>query len=212
MLDSKPDNDGAIIYLPPFRNRRDIDIEITMKDLILRSNGDRLSTYPMRGIELIPLKDVFKEIVCSSSTCQIVFDESVSASTTNSFEVSLSIDARAKPFGVGMTFASTSEATTTLVYNIELVRGDRGYIGMANAYLSAKMRVKGCIYPFNAREVGQCILHIVLLCERHEHETVITKNGVTRGLVAFTRRYRKGSRRPFWSSIPSSVPLEAVYV
>ncbi|KAF9292711.1 hypothetical protein BGZ74_000205 [Mortierella antarctica] len=136
-------------------------------------------------IELIPLKDVFKEIVCSSSTCQIVFEESVSASTTNSFEVSLSIDARAKPFGVGMTFASISEATTTLVYNIELVRGDRGYIGMAIAYLSAKMRVKGCIYPFNAREVGQCILHIVLLCERHEHETVITKNGVTRGLVAF---------------------------
>lgn len=51
MLDSKPDNDGAIIYLPPFRNRRDIDIEITMKDLILRSNGDRLSTYPMRGVD-----------------------------------------------------------------------------------------------------------------------------------------------------------------
>ncbi|KAF9334131.1 hypothetical protein BG006_002677 [Podila minutissima] len=78
----------------------------------------------------------------------IVLEESVSASTTNSFEVSLSIEARAKPFGVGMTFASTSEATTTLVYNIELVRGDRDYIGMANAYLSAKLRIKGCKMPF----------------------------------------------------------------
>ncbi|KAG0083000.1 hypothetical protein BGZ92_011181 [Podila epicladia] len=74
------------------RNLYDLPLKYRVLDVLL--------------IECIPLKDVFKETVCSS-TCQILFEKSISASTTNSIEVSLSIKARAKPFAVGMTSVTT---------------------------------------------------------------------------------------------------------
>ncbi|KAF9214473.1 hypothetical protein BGZ59_003614 [Podila verticillata] len=69
-------------------------------------------------------------------------------SATRSTEVSLSIMTSAKPFGidmdftttVGYSYSQTSEESTTLKYDFDLVRSDPGYIVMVNAQVSARVR------------------------------------------------------------------------
>ncbi|KAI9235503.1 MAG: hypothetical protein BYD32DRAFT_463365 [Podila humilis] len=93
-------------------------------------------------------------------------------------EVSLSIMTSAKPFGidmdftttVGYSYSQTSEETTTLKYDFDLVRSDPGYIVMVNAQVSVRTR-SGPIFS----EVGH-------------HEAVILKNRTPRSYVAFTYR------------------------
>ncbi|KAF9391767.1 hypothetical protein CPC16_003955 [Podila verticillata] len=62
-------------------------------------------------------------------------------------EVSLSIMTSAKPFGidmdftttVGYSYSQTSEETTTLKYDFDLVRSDPGYIVMVNAQARSEL-------------------------------------------------------------------------
>ncbi|KAF9293458.1 hypothetical protein BGZ74_011705 [Mortierella antarctica] len=217
------DNDGGIIYLPPRQERARVDLDAMMKNLISRemqttynaaqyveslkekicNQGTflivncKVEILDRPVIKVIPTEQVSKDIVCTTETCMIGLEETVTVSTTHSAEVSLSIEAGAKPFGIGMSFtttvgygfSSTAEASTTLVYNFDLVRGDTGYIGMVNAQVSARVRVTGCKCPtdFPDGPICQavCIIQGDTFTEIGHHEAVILKNRVPRAYVAF---------------------------
>ncbi|KAG0289142.1 hypothetical protein BGZ97_006566 [Linnemannia gamsii] len=151
-------------------------------------------------IRVIPAKAVSNEILCSSPTCAVAYEETVSVSTTHSTEVSLSVTAGAKPFGIGMEFtatagygySNTAEESTTIGYTFNLDRGDMGYIGIVNAEVSATVRVSGCLcamYP-PVPSVCQalCLLYPTSnlnVNETGHHEAVILQNGKPRGYVSF---------------------------
>ncbi|KAF8931732.1 hypothetical protein BGZ52_011875 [Haplosporangium bisporale] len=220
-LPTEPRDDGGIIYLPPTRSRNNFDLNARMQELIhkemtttyrqpeyLESLKDKVCGVDASGnfiylcqieilsrpvIRVIPTKPVSKEILCSTLTCMIGLEESVSVSTTHSVEVSMSITAGAKPFGIGMEFTSTAgygysntaEESTTLVYNFDLVRGDTGYIGIVNAEVSANVRVSGCRCNIGFSALCKTLCYSPTLIETGHHEAVILQNNKPRGYVSF---------------------------
>ncbi|KAG0033510.1 hypothetical protein BGZ82_006087 [Podila clonocystis] len=217
---TEPRDDGGIIYLPPTRSRKNLDLDDMMKEVVLKEmmttynepayleslkakacGADEFGYYiadcqieilSRPVISVIPTKRISQDILCSPLTCAITYSESVSVSTTHSAEVSLSITAGAKPFGVGMDFtttvgygySNTAEQSTTVSYNFDLVRGDAGYIGMVNAQVSAKLNISGCRCN-NFLCAIQCSSSGEKMTETGHHEAVILQNGVPRGYVSF---------------------------
>lgn len=217
---TKPRDDGGIIYIPPSRSRKQFNLDDMMQQLIQTemvttySQADYIESLKAKVcgedesgnfiaqcqleilsnpvIRVIPTKAISKDILCSTATCTIGLEESVSVSTTHSAEVSMSITAGAKPFGIGMEFtvtagygfSKTAEESTTLVYNFDLVRGDTGYIGIVNAEVSAQVRYSGCRCN-NFLCAIQCASSGPTMTETGHHEAVILKSGIPRGYVAF---------------------------
>lgn len=219
------DDDGGIIYLPPQKARNNYNLDAMMEELIreemtttyhpekyLRSLVDTLCSEKENGdivynckidilsrplIRIIPSKAVSREIICSTPTCSIGLEDSVSVATTHSDEVSLSITAGAKPFEIGMEFmtaagygySQTTQESTALKYDFHLVQGDVGYLGIVNAEVSANMHITGC--PLNTRHAAYalqamlCLIAGPTLNEVGHHETVILRNGQPRGYVSF---------------------------
>ncbi|KAG0328461.1 hypothetical protein BG000_000478 [Podila horticola] len=172
---SELEDDGPIVYLPPGDGA--VDLDSMMHDLIaeemtitydeaeyVKSLLEKLCSFHQGmfecilevleppTIQVIPTKQVSKDIVCTTATCGIELDESVSVSTTNSLEVSLTIEVGGEPFGVGVKFSGTvgygfsetKEITTGLKYSYDLERNDTGYIGMVNAQVSSTVRLIAC--------------------------------------------------------------------
>ncbi|KAG9061898.1 hypothetical protein KI688_007049 [Linnemannia hyalina] len=216
----EPHDDSGIIYLPPARSRRSSNLDTMMEELIRKemtttfrdsnyleslmakvcdvdASGDFIADCEIKiltepKIRVIPTKSISKEIVCTTVTCHIGLEESVSVSTTNSLEVSMSITAGAKPFGVGMEFtvttgygfSNTVEESVSLSYGFDLVRGDSGYIGMVSAEVSAYVRVEGCRCN-NFLCAIQCSSSGLKITEDGHHEAVILKDGTPRSYVSF---------------------------
>ncbi|KAK5820641.1 hypothetical protein F5H01DRAFT_378034 [Linnemannia elongata] len=217
---TKPHDDGGIIFIPPSRSRKNFDLDDMMEKLIQTemqttySHADYMASLKAQvcgknesgtfiaqcqleilsrpDIRVIPTKSISKDILCSTATCSIALEETVSISTTHSVEVSLAITAGAKPFGIGMEFtvttsygfSNTAEQSTALSYSFDLVRGDTGYIGIVNAQVSAQVRVSGCRCDNFLCEI-QCSSSGPTMTETGHHEAVILQNGKPRGYVSF---------------------------
>jgi len=215
---TKPYDDGGIIYIPPSRSRKNTDLDEMMWNLIRREMNttyheanykasliekvcgeDEFGNYIAKCqlqilsnpvIRVIPTRAISKDIICSTETCTIGLQESVSVSTAHSTEVSVSITAGAKPFGIGMEFtttlgygfSSTAEESTALSYEFHLVKGNIGYIGMVNAEVSAQVHVSGCRCRDFICEI-QCTAPT--MSETGHHEAVILQNGIPRSFVSF---------------------------
>ncbi|KAF9308647.1 hypothetical protein BG003_010796 [Podila horticola] len=156
----------------------------------------QIEVLSMPTVQVIPTKQISKDIICTTPTCSIGLEESVSISTTHSREVGLSMEAGAKPFGVGVTFtasakygfSATKETSTSLTYTFNLDKGDSGYIGMVNAQISAKVRIAGCKC---ASGDGQCYHKCRTspdFTQTGHHEVVVEKDGVPRAFVAFVHK------------------------
>ncbi|KAG0344680.1 hypothetical protein BG005_001717 [Podila minutissima] len=217
---TKPRDDGGIIYLPPTRSRKNEDLNAKMQGVIQKemtttynqpmylealkakvcgvdASGNfiahcQIDIISRPVIRVIPTRQISDDIICTPATCSIGFAKSVSVSTTHSAEVSLSITAGAKPFGIGMDFtttvgygySNTAEESTTLSYNFDLVRGDSGYIGMVNAEVSADVKVSGCRCNSFVCSI-QCSSSGPTMTETGHHEAVIMLNGSPRGFITF---------------------------
>jgi len=219
---TEPFDDGGIIYLPPSRSRSSTNLEGMMQQLIERemkttyresdyvnalkaavcgkpvsipgNRGCQIEVLSKPVIRVIPTKAVSKDIYCSTPSCSIGLEEGVSISTTHSVEVSVSITAGAKPFGIGMEFTATAgygfsdttEESTTLLYNFDLAQGDAGYIGIVNAEVSAEVRVSECrCWMFEFDCINKCATGGMTISETGHHEAVILKNGKPRSYVSF---------------------------
>ncbi|KAF9082818.1 hypothetical protein BGX23_012040 [Mortierella sp. AD031] len=131
----------GIIYLTQQKFRTLSDMDSRMKEVIAKEMDFQAEIIFLPEIELIPTRHVSKEIVCSTTSCTVGLHESVSVSTTHSFEASFLVEIGAKPFGVGMSFTAslgygyskTNEVSTQLSYEFTTDKGDRGYIGFVNA-------------------------------------------------------------------------------
>ncbi|KAI9237869.1 MAG: hypothetical protein BYD32DRAFT_461203 [Podila humilis] len=195
---SAPGGDGGGIRILRYCDESE-DVDEEERENLVEGHGDFVLVE--RGIKIIrnrpvirviPTRQISDDIICTTATCTIGFAKSVSVSTTHSAEVSLSITAGAKPFGIGMEFtttvgygySNTAEESTTLSYNFDLVRGEAGYIGMANAEVSADVRVSGCrCNSFICS--AQCSFSGPTMTDTGHHQAVILKNGIPRGFVSF---------------------------
>ncbi|KAF9214876.1 hypothetical protein BGZ59_002817, partial [Podila verticillata] len=109
----KSDNDDAIVYRHLTMNRVMVDLYAMMQELV---NKEVTTT-------------------CNHDQC------------LESFAAGLSIMTSAKPFGVGMevtttvdySYSQTSEESTTLKYDFDVVRSDPGYIVMVNAQARSEL-------------------------------------------------------------------------
>ncbi|KAI9234095.1 MAG: hypothetical protein BYD32DRAFT_489951 [Podila humilis] len=107
------DNDDAIVYRHLTMNRVMVDLYAMMQELV---NKEVTTT-------------------CNHDQC------------LESFAAGLSIMTSAKPFGVGMevtttvdySYSQTSEESTTLKYDFDVVRSDPGYIVMVNAQARSEL-------------------------------------------------------------------------
>ncbi|KAF9369751.1 hypothetical protein CPC16_004217 [Podila verticillata] len=224
-----PDKHGGLIYLPPSKTRRGIDLDAEMLELIktemaiaynatsyvasFKATICRTKDYEIEDcevevlstpqIQLIPTNQISKDIICTTPTCMIGLEESVTVSTTHSAEVGLSIGTGAIPFGVGVSFtgstqygfSSTTATSTSLVYHFDLVQGDRGFVGMVNAQISAQVRIAGCKCPRRPSCVAnlcrtRCAIHGPAVVEVGHHEAVVMKNEKPRGGI-----YQKNQRK-----------------
>ncbi|KAF9942988.1 hypothetical protein BGZ67_008619, partial [Mortierella alpina] len=126
-------------------------------------------------VELIPAERLSQEILCTTPSCTIGFQETTTVSTTHSFEAGFSAEMSAAPFGMGVTFTAsvsygfsrTNEVSQAFNYEFNLERGARGYIGMVNAQISHKLRVMGCNFD-QCTDYYECFER----CRRspHKHE------------------------------------------
>ncbi|KAF9327687.1 hypothetical protein BG006_009038 [Podila minutissima] len=135
---------------------------------------------------------VSRDIICTTPSCSISLEETVTVSTTHSVEIGMSVEVSSKPFGMGVAFttsvgygfSSTSETSTALNYGFELEKGDSGYIGMVNAQISSRVRFRSCTcYDEACSE--RCRNGQWQSDQTLHHQKVIMKNGTPRGYVAF---------------------------
>lgn len=214
---SELEDDGPIVYLPPGDGA--VDLDSMMHDLIaeemtitydeaeyVKSLLEKLCSFHQGmfecilevleppTIQVIPTKQVSKDIVCTTATCGIELDESISVSTTNSLEVSLTIEVGGEPFGVGVKFSGTvgygfsktKEITTGLKYSFDLERNDTGYIGMVNAQVSSTVRLIACKCKWiDIQCIEGCRDNGPNYNVTGHHEVVVLKDGIPRSYVAF---------------------------
>ncbi|KAG0012120.1 hypothetical protein BGZ81_001750 [Podila clonocystis] len=216
---SQPYEAGGIIYLPPTRNPpSNEDLDTKMKNLIEKEmgimvnaqdysrelmakvcsgyNACMLDVLSMPTIQVIPTKQISKDIICNTATCSVALEESVTVSTTHSVEVGVSMEAGFKPFGVGVTFTAsvgygfskTKETSTSLTYTFNLDKGDSGYIGMVNAQISAKVRVTACKCQDGDGDCLNKCKSSPHFTQTGHHEVVVEKDGVPRAFVAFVHK------------------------
>ncbi|KAF9094445.1 hypothetical protein BGX23_002108 [Mortierella sp. AD031] len=148
-------------------------------------------------IKVIPAKRLSKTLDCPNDSCSIGFTESVSVSTTHSVETGISMGTSATPFGLGVSFTNslgygysqTKEESVALDFTFNLLRGEAGYIAMANVQISAKLRVRGCrCHPLCVDSSCRSHCHPGsdnLVDEVGHHEKVVTEDNVPAGIVSF---------------------------
>ncbi|KAG0010958.1 hypothetical protein BGZ81_002471 [Podila clonocystis] len=143
-------------------------------------------------VELIPARRLTDDILCNNPDgCQISYGEETTISSTHSQEVGFSVQMNSAPFGMGVTFetsfgfgfSTTNQVSTIVTYGFNVRKGEIGFIGMANAQISAKIRVRGCRCPGIGFCVGQCPSPTT--DETGFHESVIMENNKPRGIVTF---------------------------
>ncbi|KAF9329556.1 hypothetical protein BG006_007380, partial [Podila minutissima] len=77
---------------------------------------------------VIPVKQISRDIYCSTAKCKTGLEESVTVSTTHSTEIGASVEISGKPFGVGTSFTASAiysvshgkEMSIALSYESEL--------------------------------------------------------------------------------------------
>ncbi|KAK3812541.1 MAG: hypothetical protein J3R72DRAFT_462796 [Linnemannia gamsii] len=224
---SNPHEKDGIIYLPPTRSRQGGDLEAMMQDLINQEMGikyhsaeyekalldelmiyhdwyhflaPRVEIHSNPTISVIPAHQVSEEIYCSTPTCRITLQKTVGVSTTHSTELGFTTEVSGKPFGVGVSFSTsttfgfseTMEESTSLSYEFDLVQGDRGYIGMVSAQVSAFVDFVSCYCPIHDLEAcwGYCEYsqNVDNYRETAYHEAVILTNGAPKSIVSFVYR------------------------
>ncbi|KAG0094035.1 hypothetical protein BGZ93_007577 [Podila epicladia] len=177
-LSSDLDDSNALVYLPPYKSHSGTeDLTAMMRKLIANEMeidynpvkyrdamfieavksqpGYEITNFELQvlsepKVQVIPVKQVSRDIYCSTSKCKIGLDESVTVSTTHSTEIGASIEISGKPFGVGASFTTSvsysvshgKETSTALSYEFELNQKDTGYIGMVNAQISAQVSIR----------------------------------------------------------------------
>ncbi|KAF9079407.1 hypothetical protein BGX23_004169, partial [Mortierella sp. AD031] len=210
---------GPVIYLSPNRARMPVDLNNEMQKIIdkemdIKVNSvkytdslqDSICNNPPDGfryyhckvdvlskptIEVIPVRQLSDDILCSTGTCTAGLHETVSISTTHSIEAGISIEASAAPFGMGVTFTTslsyglseTTEKSTTLSYEFDLARGEAGFIGIVNAQISAIVRVRACKCPDGVACSYFCGMSTDYeVDEVRHHQAVILQSGEPKGI------------------------------
>ncbi|KAG0315504.1 hypothetical protein BG000_005157 [Podila horticola] len=133
-----------------------------------------------------------RDIICTTPTCTISLEETVTVSTTHSAEIGMSFEVSSKPFGVGVAFtislgygfSYTSETSTALNCDFALEQGDQGYIGMVNAQISSRLRYATCTC-YDQACIDRCKNGDWQKDRELHHQKVFEKNGTPRGYVAF---------------------------
>ncbi|KAG0037537.1 hypothetical protein BGZ82_002356 [Podila clonocystis] len=67
-------------------------------------------------LQAILTNQISDDITCITKTCMVGLENAVTVSTTRSFEISMAIEAGAKPFGVGVTFMTTLAMTSSATW------------------------------------------------------------------------------------------------
>ncbi|KAH7052672.1 hypothetical protein BKA57DRAFT_456207 [Linnemannia elongata] len=142
-------------------------------------------------IEVIPTKRLSENILCTTETCTIGYHDTVTISTTHSEEVGLSAETSSMPFGMGVSFtvstslgfSETNEESATYSYEFNLRKGEKGYIGIVNAQISANIRVTGHCVVYKDK-TATCNIGRKVSKEGY-HEVVIKENNKPVGFVAF---------------------------
>ncbi|KAG0354443.1 hypothetical protein BG005_006482 [Podila minutissima] len=178
-LSSDLDDSNGLVYLPPHKSRSGTDdLAAMMRKLIVKEMeieynpikyrdamfieavksqpGFEITKFEIKilsepKVQVIPVKQISRDIYCSTPKCKIGLEESVTVSTTHSTEIGASVEISGKPFGVGASFTASAsysvshgkEASTALSYEFELDQKDAGYIGMVNAQISAQVSIRG---------------------------------------------------------------------
>ncbi|KAK3845377.1 MAG: hypothetical protein J3R72DRAFT_436609 [Linnemannia gamsii] len=123
----KPESDDGIVYLPPGRSRKVMDLDAIMQEAIDREmkidyhHAEYLESLTAElcsrnnllfcqveildtpTIQVIPAEPISRYFVCSTSTCTLTITRSLIVSTTHSGGDGL-VGASSKPFAVGVSF------------------------------------------------------------------------------------------------------------
>ncbi|KAF9969426.1 hypothetical protein BGZ73_008224 [Actinomortierella ambigua] len=106
-------------------------------------------------IEVIPTRRLSHDIHCTTPTCTIGYEDRTTVSTTHSVNAGFGAAMSSAPFGMGVEFtksvgygfSKTNEESTAFSYEFNIEHGDSGYIGVASAQISAKIRRQGRVAP-----------------------------------------------------------------
>ncbi|KAF9987374.1 hypothetical protein BGZ75_000684 [Mortierella antarctica] len=142
-------------------------------------------------IEVIPVRRLSDDILCTTTTCTIGYHDTTSVTTTHSAEVGFSATTSAKPFGMGVEFTVSAsygfsearEESTTLSYEFNLEKGEKGYIAIVNAQISSLLRITGCWCKHDSMFCA-CAGPGTPVSVGH-HQAVIKENNKPRSMVAF---------------------------
>lgn len=221
--DNDDDKDTGIIYLPPSKRRTDADLNAMMQEVIdnemtfnydsdvfyaglvkticnnpsqeYRITNCNITILSQPSIKVIPSRPISRNIICTSSMCNIQGYRTIGVPTTHSSEASFPIKAGGESFyrGVkftgsfGYEFSETYETSAWVDYSYYLDKGDQGYVAMVNAQISAKIRVTGCKRLHKEIRDGLDDL----LCTRpvdqtgHNEVIIVQEHINPRGIIAF---------------------------
>ncbi|KAG0373960.1 hypothetical protein BGX24_011021 [Mortierella sp. AD032] len=150
-------------------------------------------------IELIPAKQVSREIVCSTPSCLIGLFQFVTVASTHSTEVGFSVETGPKPFAAGLTlskpflgydYSATNQEVTQLDHQLKLKQGDVGYVALVNAQATARVRIRACKCQMGV-EYGTCMILCRVLPGKHAiddtayHEAVIVQGRTAKSIISF---------------------------
>lgn len=213
----------AIVYLPHNKRRTGPDLDEIMQTLIdkkltfdydadayhaslVKSICNNPSSYYQitdckisilsePKIKVIPTQRLTDDINCKSSSCQVIYRESLAVLTTHNEEDTLPIAIGGQPLekgvelhrSLGYGFSTYYQTTAPIDYQFELAKGDEGYIAMVSAEISAKIRVTGCQRSRDDVRSGSCHSKCPTFIDQTGHnEAVITQNGYEpKAIVAF---------------------------
>lgn len=225
-LSSDLDDSNGLVYLPPHKSRSGTDdLAAMMRKLIVKEMeieynpikyrdamfieavksqpGFEITKFEIKilsepKVQVIPVKQISRDIYCSTPKCKIGLEESVTVSTTHSTEIGASVEISGKPFGVGASFTASAsysvshgkEASTALSYEFELDQKDAGYIGMVNAQISAQVSIRGCRCSISSGSFYRAICSAACIVSPNYvvdgyHEAVVMKHGKPKGYVSF---------------------------
>ncbi|KAF9392263.1 hypothetical protein CPB97_002829 [Podila verticillata] len=134
-------------------------------------------------IKIIPAKQVSDDILCSSSTCHIGLEETDTVSTTQSSELEFSARGH---------FSETVKSSTALNYQLDLVQGDAGYIGMVDVHVLADVEHSGCqchgsdiLIVMCKMSIQHCHAFGTSFMEMAYHDAVVWRDRRPRSIVSF---------------------------
>ncbi|KAF8942209.1 hypothetical protein BGZ47_006740, partial [Haplosporangium gracile] len=149
-------------------------------------------------IELIPVRQSPTTLSVPRTCAVFPWRRLFGVSKTYNVDFGIAIELSGKVFGadvaftasVGYGFSTSKEKSTNLTYTFNLLKGDVGYVGMANVQISAKTRVRGCKRGGTDWEIACRFFctnpnHPNRVDETKHHEVVIVQNGNPKSVVAF---------------------------